>query len=373
MKTPFFNVHILSGRLLAVLTLAASWHVLPALGAEAPPALVSVKQVENRPLSPKIMLVGTIYSRSQAELTSGVDGRLAWVQEPGSQVLQGDVVARIEQTQLLLQKAQQEAQIEYENVTLVRLGREFERLVKLSASKSASETEMDKARSDRDLAAASLKLAQIRLKMILDDLDRSQVKAPFSGIITARMHQAGEDVGRSVAILSMTDPEDLEIRLHAPLKHSRRVQVGDELKVYHSEGEFNASIRSLIPVSDVRSQTFEARIDLPVAMGEHFSVGELVSLALPIAPKQLTTLVPRDALVLRSNGAYVFKIGADNKAIKTKVVIGDGEGDWIAVRGELADADPVVVRGAETLQDGQEVTLQGGEMAAKGTTAVAGP
>jgi RND family efflux transporter MFP subunit len=358
--------------ILSAVLLTASLSSLPVIADESPPVLVSVQSVENRPLSPKILLVGSIHSRNQAELTSGIDGRLAWVQEPGTNVLKGDVVARIEQTQLLLQKAQQEAQIEYENVALIRLSREFERLLKLNSSKSASETELDKARSDRDLAAASLKLAQIKLKMILDDLDRSEVKATFSGIITARLHQAGEDLGRAEPIVEMTDPDNLEIRLHAPLKHSRRVHVGDDLKIYYTEGEFTAKIRSLIPVSDIRSQTFEARIDLPAAMREHFSVGELISLALPIAPKELTTLVPRDAVVLRSSGAYVFKIDAENKAIKTKVTLGDGEGEWIAVQGDLADADPVVVRGAETLQDGQEVTLLGGSMAVMGTAVSAG-
>ncbi|WP_299795620.1 efflux RND transporter periplasmic adaptor subunit [uncultured Shewanella sp.] len=324
----------------------------------APPSLVSVVSVENRALSPKIMVIGSVHSRSSAELTAGIDGKLEWVQEAGTRVKAGEVVARLEQTRLALQKEQQEAQIEYERVGLTRLEREYRRLQQLIVSKSASETELDKSRSDRDLAAANLKLAQIKLKMIMDDLSRTEVKAPFSGIITERKHQAGEDIGRSVSIVSMTDPDNLEIRLHAPLKHSRRVKTGDELHIYHTEGEFQASIRSLIPVSDIRSQTFEARIDLPIEMQDAFSVGELVSLALPIAPKQLTTLVPRDAIVLRAAGAYLFKIDSDNKAVKTEVELGDGEGDWIAVNGDLNAGDSVVIRGAETLQDGQQVKLQ---------------
>jgi len=325
---------------------------------ETHPSLVSVVSVENRALSPKIMVIGSVHSRSSSELTAGIEGKLEWVQEAGTRVEAGEVVARLEQTRLALQKEQQEAQIEYEQVGLTRLEREYRRLQKLIASKSASETELDKSRSDRDLAAANLKLAQIKLKMIMDDLSRTEVKAPFSGIITERKHQAGEDISRSIAIIAMTDPDNLEIRLHAPLKHSRRVKVGDELHIYHTEGEFHANIRSLIPVSDIRSQTFEARIDLPIEMQDAFSVGELVSLALPIAPKQLTTLVPRDAIVLRSAGAYLFKIDTDNKAVKIPVELGDGEGDWIAVNGDLTDSDTVVIRGAETLQDGQQVKLQ---------------
>ena len=326
--------------------------------AEEKARLVSVVQVENRALSPKIMVIGSVHSRSNSELTAGIDGKLEWVQEAGTHVIAGEVVARLEKTRLSLQREQQQAQIEYERVGLTRLDRELQRLEKLITSKNASETELDKARSDRDLARANLKLEQIKLKMIMDDLRRTEVRAPFSGIITERKHQAGEDISRSVSIVSITDPDNLEIRLHAPLKHSRRVKIGDELNVYHNEGEFHATIRSLIPVSDIRSQTFEARIDLPIEMQDAFSVGELVSLALPIAPKQLTTLVPRDAIILRSTGAYVFKINADNKAVKIPVELGDGEGEWIAVKGELSASDTVVIRGAETLQDGQLVKQQ---------------
>ncbi|MCE9687865.1 efflux RND transporter periplasmic adaptor subunit [Shewanella sp. AS16] len=350
----------LRGLLASLLLLGAD---VPALAAEAP-RLVSVVRVENRPLSPKIMVIGSVHSRNSAELTAGVDGRLEWVAEAGTRVQAGETVARLDQSRLRLQQAEQEALIERESITLVRLERDYRRLQQLLASKNASQTELDKAETDRDMAAANLKLAQIQLKIIEDDLGRTRIKAPFGGIVTARQHQAGEDIGRAEAVLAMTDPEQLEIRLHAPLKHSRRVKVGDSLQIYHSKGEFEARIRSLIPVSDVRSQTFEARIDLPLEIQDGFSVGELVSLALPIAPKQLTTLVPRDAIVLRSSGAFVFKIDEDAKALKVPVTLGNGAGDWIAVQGALTEADSVVVRGAETLQDGQQVQLQAPAVAA---------
>lgn len=325
---------------------------------EAPPRLVSVVQVEKRAISPKIMVIGSVHSRHSAELTPGVAGKLIWVQEAGIRVKAGDVVAKLEQTRLKLELAQQQAQIERERVTLKRLKREFKRLTQLIVNKHASQTELDKAETDRDMAKANLKLAEIKLKLILDDLSRTEIKAPFNGIITSRLHQSGEDIARAEAILTMTDPDKLEIRVHAPLKHSKRVKLGDTLRVYHNSGEFEAQIRSLIPVSDIRSQTFEARIDLPLEMQDAFSVGELTSLALPIAQKRLTTLVPRDAVVLRSTGAHVFKVDSENKAIKVEVTLGDGSGDWIAVTGNIDDQDSVVIRGAETLQDGQQVKQQ---------------
>ncbi|WP_133407952.1 efflux RND transporter periplasmic adaptor subunit [Parashewanella tropica] len=326
--------------------------------ADEQPRLVSVVEVQNRPLSPKINVIGSVHSRQSAELTAGVDGRLEWVQEAGSHIKEGEVVARIEKTRLLLAKEKQQAQVQHSKVSFQRLSREFNRLKALRESQHVSEAQIDEAQSQRDLAKANLTLAKVRLKEIVDELNRTDVKAPFSGIITQRFHQKGEDIGRSKAILAMTDPEHLEIRLHAPLKHSKRVKVGDSLKVYHSDGEFTASIRSLIPVSDVRSQTFEIRLNMPLGIADNLSVGELISLALPIAPQTLTTLVPRDAVILRSKGAFVFKINEQDKAVKVKVELGDGDGDWIAVKGDIHKKDRVVIRGAETLQDGQLVNFK---------------
>ncbi|RYV01078.1 efflux RND transporter periplasmic adaptor subunit [Shewanella sp. OPT22] len=325
------------------------------IAAEQPAKLVSVVEVQNRPISPKINVIGSVHSRQSAALTAGIEGKLEWVQEAGNFVKQGEVVAKIEQTRLLLDKAKQQAQIEHDKVSLKRLEREHQRLAALNESNHASETQMDDAKSQRDLAKANLKLTKLQLQVIEDDIRRTELRAPFSGIITQRLKQAGEDISRSTPITSITDPEKLEVRLHAPLRHSKRVKVGDELKVYHNGGEFIATVRSLIPVSDVRSQTFEMRLNLPLGIEGSFSVGELISLALPIAPKKLTTLVPRDAVVLRSNGAFVFIIDAKNKAHKVTVELGDGDGEWIAVNGELSPENKVVIRGAETLQEGQLV------------------
>lgn len=319
---------------------------------------VGVANVEQRPLSPKLMVVGTVHSRSVAELTSGVSGKLEWVLEPGVQVKAGDLVARLDDTQLQLQLAEQQALVEREQITLSRLERNLQRLERLAGSQSISRTELDDTRSDRDLAKSNLTLAKVRLDIIRDNLSRTQLKAPFNGILIARQHQAGEDIGPAEPVVTITDPHHLELRLHAPLKHSRRVSVGDTLRVFHSQGEFSASIRSLIPVSDVRSQTFEARLDLPADMAKVINIGELVSLALPIAPATMTTLVPRDALVLRSSGAAVFKVTTDSTAERIPVTLGDGEGPWIAVEGALTAGDKVVIRGAETLSNGMKLNIR---------------
>ncbi len=80
-------------------------------------------------------------------------------------------------------------------------------------------------------------------------------------------------------------------------------------------------------------------------------------MAIPIRAKELALTIPRDALVLRSNGAFVFRINDENKAERIQVVIGDSAGDLVSISGSLNEGDRVAIRGAENLTEGAEVKI----------------
>ena len=71
----------------------------------------------------------------------------------------------------------------------------------------------------------------------------------------------------------------------------------------------------------------------------------------------MATAVPRDALVLRDNQVFVYTLSAENTAVKVPVTTGEGRGSHIAIQAELELGAPVVVRGAESLREGQAVRV----------------
>ena len=170
-------------------------------------------------------------------------------------------------------------------------------------------------------------------------------------------HRVGEDVARGEVLAAITDIRNMEVRAFVPLKHLSRTVVGDSLRVFAADTSFPGMIRALVPTGDIRSQTFEALIDLPINVGEAWTVGQLVSVSIPIRNAGETLAIPRDALVLRQDGAYVFRIGADNKAERIQVSLGDSAGELIGVDGALSKGDRVAVRGAENLRHGDEVRI----------------
>ncbi len=326
--------------------------------AQQPPAkVVQVAPVARTEIAPTVAVPGTVYSRNDMQVTASVAGQLLVVAEPGTFVREGEAIARIDTRPLELQRAEQEALLERAEINIRQLESQLRRQRELQGSSLVSEFELEQTQANRDLAVSDANITKVRIRQIDDQIRRADIRAPFPGVVISRSHRGGEDVARGEVLARITDIQNMEVRAFVPLKHLPRTVVGDTIDVFATDASFQGRIRSLVPTGDVRSQTFEARIDLPESAPSTWTVGQLVSVAVPIRARELALAVPRDALVLRSNGAYVFRINAENKAEQVEVEIGDSAGNLIAVTGALAEGDRVAIRGAENLQAGAEVKI----------------
>ena len=318
-------------------------------------AVIAVEPVQQANLASKMMVSGTVMSKYQSNVSAGVDGRLDWIRDIGAQVKAGEVLARIDALPLELRHQEIQVKIKRKSIELARLKREQQRFSSLAKTNVTSQTRFEQAKADYELAELDIELFRVQLQQIDDQIARTQVRAPFDGVVSARYFQQGEDVGRADGVLRLVNLSTLEIQIFAPLKYYQYVTPGELLSVYSNRGEFQARINSVIPVSDNRSQTFEVRLAI-----EHSTpgqVGELVSVALPTSSVSASLLVPRDAVVIKEDKYYVFKLVADDKVQRVAVTLGQGLGDSIQIFGELAPEDSVVVRGAESLEDQDEVQI----------------
>jgi predicted N-formylglutamate amidohydrolase len=86
-------------------------------------------------------------------------------------------------------------------------------------------------------------------------------------------------------------------------------------------------------------------------------IGAAVRVALPESEPVPVVAVPRDALILRQNATYVYRVKDDSTVEQVAVSTGIGNGRMIEVRGDLAAGDHVVIRGGERLRPGQAVAV----------------
>lgn len=319
--------------------------------------VVSVVPVKKDILAPTVMVTGQVHSRFQSDVSAGISGKLVWIAEPGAEVKANEVIARLEQRPYQLEVHQLEAKIERKNIELNTAERNLKRMQKLLAEQATSRREIEQQQDNVALAHADLRLLKLQLEEAHDNLRRTEVKAPFAGVITNRMHQEGADVAPTQALVQLVDLSHLEIRFHGPLSYSDFTAMQSMLHVYHSGGAQKLELRSLIPVSDIRSQTFTGLLSIPQQSSVTYRVGELVTVAVPTAAPKERFIVPRDAVVYTVEGAHIFVVDTDGQAVKVPVKLAEGHLSHIAVEGALAVGQRVVVRGAETLRDGQIVQV----------------
>jgi len=316
-------------------------------------APVRVDQARVTAMAPTMQVAGTVLSRSDVELSAEVEGRVLEIAEVGQRFAEGDMLARIEDTALRLRADELEAEIDSVEARLKFLDAELARYQRLADSNLASRTQIDQTRSDRDVAESDLRVARSRLAQVEDEIERTRIRAPFDGIVAQRLVQPGERVSTGTQVMRAYNPDDLEVVARAPLSYYRFVQPGDELAVRVDEEVFGAPLRTLVSQGSESVHLFELRLDLEARL----PVGQTVRVTIPTADVREVLAVPRDALVLRGDGASVYVVDDENTARQVRVAVGIGSDNLIEVKGPIQPGDRVVVRGNERLRAGQRVDV----------------
>jgi len=199
--------------------------------------------------------------------------------------------------------------------------------------------------------------AKARMLIAYERLERTNLRAPFAGVVVQRSKRAGEWVNSGDEVLKLIDSSRLEIEASAPLSLKPFLVIGQQLRVTARQQQGLATLRAVVPVADIQSRLMRLRLDF--AEGDWLA-GQPLKVALPAALPQEVLTVPRDALVLRRGGSHLFKIGEDSTTERVQVQMGIASGEFIQVMGDLVAGDQVVVRGNERLRPGQAVSIKGG-------------
>ncbi|PLW85374.1 hypothetical protein C0029_12130 [Halioglobus japonicus] len=349
-----FNKRSLASPLLALALLAS-----PTL-AEGTAVAVEVADVSEGVTSAVVRLPGTVISTRDAMIATEISGRLTWVAQVGQQVAAGDAVARIDDHRLQLQLRDNEAEIARLEADIQYNQRQIGRLEKLAITNNMAQSELDQVRSQLEMLLQQQRIAEVARDRTRYDLELAQVRAPFPGVVASREMMTGEYTNIGAAIVRLVDTQALEVSVNAPLRAAHFNELTAEVQVEAGDRRAMAPIRGMVPVGDSRSRMMELRLAIPAG---NWLIGEAVTVEIPDGETGSALSVPRDALVLRDKEAYVYTVSAEGTAVKVPVQPLAGRGSMIAVDGELNRDDQVVVRGAERLQEGQQVRITQGNLA----------
>ena len=98
-----------------------------------------------------------------------------------------------------------------------------------------------------------------RLSQIEDQLDRTRIAAPFSGMVVERLAQAGERIALAWRFVRLVNPDNLEVVARAPLNYYRFVRAGDELAVNAGlDAPLIAPVRTVVSIGGESQHVFRA-------------------------------------------------------------------------------------------------------------------
>jgi RND family efflux transporter MFP subunit len=304
-------------------------------------------------MTPLIQVAGTVISRTDSRLAAQVEGQVLWVAEVGTQLETGGVAARLDDVLIRDVLVEEQARLAREQANVRFNQAEAQRLAKLAKDNHAALSRLDQAQRDLSIARSELAAAESRLMQTREKQERTTIKAPFAGVVTERFIQAGEWADPGTPVVRLVDTASLEAQAWIPVTALPYIRPGTRLGLIIAEQPATGTVRTLVPVGDDQSRLYELRLLLE---GDGWSAGQSVRIAIPTAASRPAIVIPRDALVLRRDGATVFRILADNTAERISVETGIAEGDFIEIVGAVRPGDTIVIRGGERLRAGQQVT-----------------
>ncbi len=312
---------------------------------ERPAHAVETIIVSRQSVAIKRTLTGTLEAPRTVHIHTEQSGRV--IELPyyeGDSVNKGDVLVKLDDTLLRANLAKATATRKQAELDLKRLQR-------LVPSKLASEDELARASTSVELASAEESLQRSLLS-------RTVIRAPFDGVISARMKEPSDIVAVNEHILTLIDPKFITAAIQVPEQLHGRVANGDSVNVrIDSLGDtsFTARILRIHPVvdADTRQGTVEVRLD-PVPSGAR--PGQLCRVTVETAetPRRL---IPLNALQFDAEGSFVYRIIEDSKAQRTAVSIGLQIGDSMEIIDGVGDGDEIVSKGFLGLKSGMSVRI----------------
>ncbi len=325
-----------------------------------PPALVVGAAVTVESFNEEVEFLGTVQpvidSLVAAEIEGSVEARLV---ENGDRVRKGQAMVRLDPARL--EKDLMAARAErLETLARLDLARRQEvRARELHEEEVLAPDLLDQRIAERTAQENSLARIDARVAAIEDDIARTEIRAPFSGVVTELHTEVGEWISRGDPVVRLADLSTVEILLDVPERHFPLLTVGDAaparldaLPGLRLEGK----IFALVPQADEEAHSFPVRVRAPNPKGR-VGAGMLARVRLSIHALSDALLVPKDAIVRQAEQSVVYLVEGD-VVRAVPVQTGRPNGDRVEVTGDLKANDTVVVRGNERLFPGQKVRVE---------------
>lgn len=295
-------------------------------------------------LSNSVFTTGSVLANEEVELRSEVSGKITKILfKEGSFVNKGDLLIKINDADL-------QAQL-----------RRAESKVKLSAEKEARQKQLRDgnliSQEDYDNTLGELNVNQADFDLIKAQIDKTEIRAPFSGIVGLRSVSEGSYVTTSTVMARLQNFNNLKVDFSIPERYSASVKNGDELefKISGSTKLYKAKVYAIDPKIDPGTRTLKIRAICSSSYRE-LVPGAFAEVELNLKQINDAILIPSVAIVpeLKGQSVYLYKNGI---SVPQKVEVGIREATRVQITSGLSNGDTVITSGILQIRPNSKVKI----------------
>ncbi len=339
------------------------------------PMTVELAATTRAPLNEKIVVVGNLIGAVTVDVVPKVSGRLQAVHvRLGDPVRKGQVLAKVEDSELRDQVRQAEASFKVAEATirqreadlnlsktnLERSRSLFERNLIPRQTLDDTEAQHQAALAQLDLARAQFEQSKARLEELRINLSNTVIASPVDGFVGRRHVDPGAFVSQNVPVASVVDIHLVRLVVNLVEKDLRRVSAGmpTEVSVDAFPGEtFKGTVARVAPVLDPATRTAEMEVEVKNP-DFRLKPGMYARVQITVDHRERALVVPRNAIVDLEGKRGVF-LAADSRAQFRPVQTGLQDAELVEIVAGLTDGDKVITTGAAGLKDGDVIVLAG--------------
>jgi len=326
---------------------------------------VATIEAESRDRSQALTLPGTLQGGIEATLYARTTGYVArWNKDIGSSVVKGELLAEISAPELQHQLSAAVAARAQAELNLKLAKSTAERWESLRQRDAVTQQDLDERQSGFRQAGANLAASEANVRRLEQLSSFTKVVAPFDGVVTRRNIDVGDLVnagngGTGQALFSVAQVDPMRLYIYVPQGYARQIKIGDELVVTLAEraGEqYRGTVARTARAIDTATRTMQVEIQIPNSTGALIA-GSYVQVTLPVNVDAHALVVPTNVLLFRPEGTRVALVDGGGHVHLAPVKLGTDFGTDVEVLSGLTATDRMVLNPADSLADGDVVTL----------------
>lgn len=317
--------------------------------------------VNPAPIEDDRRAVGEIRPRYESDLSFRVAGKLvARHVDVGATVKKGEALARLDEQDFQNRLRSAEADVASAEAALIEAQGTEERQGKLLGNGHTTKANYDTAVRNLKSAEAKLASAKANLDLTRDQVNYTELKADFDGVVTSVGAEAGQNVSAGQMVARLAQPADKDAVFsiaESAFRDKPKDLPGVEVALLSNPDiKSDGIVREVSPVADPATRTYQVKVTLkspPSQMRFGMSVsGRLKATTAPVVVLPLAALFDKE----KKPAVWVYDAGKQGIALKP-VVVSRYESDKVVIAEGLAKGDVVVTAGVNLLHEGQKVRL----------------